>query len=743
MIPTSSSISTNGCDNISSNCVIWQGPDIACINLCSGDSVSEVVSKLATEVCTLITSGVTANPNLTGLDLTCLNIPGTTPTQIVPVLQAMVVQICANTKSAIPGAASSSSLPIMTLPVCLQYNDAGGNPVTQLPLDKFATRIANQVCLNLSAIGIIQSTLTSYNTRLNTLEACVLPCSGAVVEAQVIPTCILPSVLTNVSVLLLALEARFCALETAVGLPSAILGTIGQTSLTSASAQLTNPGSNYGSIGGWNSTPVNLAQTVQNAWVVIDDMYTAIASIQLNCCPSGCDTVIFRYTTTNSLSSAGEIQGINFNFQTSSIPAAFNDCAGSTVITITDVDSVAVTSIVNVSTLQNDASGVLINIPTLNTNGNLSVSIAFCATNAVDTCSETQTSVITGVVPCPAGVTATSITQTGVTVGFTNLLGTTATYIIDIIDTATTLVVATYTQNNPTATVSHAFTGLTPGTNFSARITVTMNGITQVCPSPTLFSTATADAACSNGMDVAFIIDYTSSMGSEINAIKTGAASLVNTIDTSSGSNNYRISLVTADEATNPAPDGSSSNPTYITSTDYLALPSSQRIINTGSGARQFITAWEMFQTDNGASFTTQLNLLNTPPAPGGVPLGTGGGLPEPTDMALGQIIEASEFTGAFRANVAKYVIIITDVLPSGNNDQFNSTDIARLNSLEATALVEGIKIFVLGAGTSGTYTQGGVTIYPWRDLATNTGGNWNLSESPSVISSEIVSGCS
>ena len=736
MIPTSSSISTNGCDNISSNCVIWQGPDIACINLCSGDSVSEVVSKLATEVCTLITSGVTANPNLTGLDLTCLNIPGTTPTQIVPVLQAMVVQICANTNSKVP---ASAGLPIMTLPVCLQYNDAGGNPVTQLPLDQFATRIANQVCLNLSAIGIIQSTLTSYNTRLNTLEACVLPCSGAVVEAQVIPTCILPSVLTNVSVLLLALEARFCALETAVGLPSAILGTIGQTSLTSASAQLTNPGSNYGSIGGWNSTPVNLAQTVQNAWVVIDDMYTAIASIQLNCCPSGCDTVIFRYTTTNSLSSAGEIQGINFNFQTSSIPAAFNDCAGSTVITITDVDSVAVTSIVNVSTLQNDASGVLVNIPTLNTNGNLSVSIAFCATNAVDTCSETQTSVITGVVPCPAGVTATSITQTGVTVGFTNLLGTTATYIIDIIDTATTLVVATYTQNNPTATVSHAFTGLTPGTNFSARITVTMNGITQVCPNPTLFSSLTADAPCTNGMDVAFIIDYTASMGAEINAIKSGAASLVSTIDTSSGSNNYRLSLVTADEAT-----GTTSNPTYVTSTDYLALPASQRIINTGTGHRQFVTAWEMFQTDNGASFTTQLNLLNTPPAPGGVPLGTGGGAPEPTDMALGQIIEASEFTGAFRNDVAKYVIIITDNLPGGSDDVFDDTDVARLNSLQATALVKGIKIFVLGPGTSIQYTSGaGVVSYPWRAISIATGGNWNVSEDPTTISSEITSGCS
>jgi hypothetical protein len=343
------------------------------------------------------------------------------------------------------------------------------------------------------------------------------------------------------------------------------------------------------------------------------------------------------------------------------------------------------------------------------------------------------------VVPCPAGVTATSITQTGVTVGFTNLLGTTATYIIDIIDTATTLVVATYTQNNPTATVSHAFTGLTPGTNFSARITVTMNGITQVCPNPTLFSSLTADAPCTNGMDVAFIIDYTSSMGTEIDAIKTGAASLVSTIDTSSGSNNYRLSLVTADEAT-----GTTSNPTYVTSTDYLALPASQRIINTGTGHRQFVTAWEMFQTDNGASFTTQLNLLNTPPAPGGVPLGSGGGLPEPTDMALGQIIEASEFAGAFRNDVAKYVIIITDDLPGGSDDVFDDTDVARLNSLQATALVKGIKIFVLGPGTSIQYTSGaGVVSYPWRAISTATGGNWNVSEDPTTISSEITSGCS
>ena len=60
MIPTNSSGTTNGCDNISSNCVVWQGPDIACIDLCSGDTISEVTAKIATKVCDIITNGVSA-----------------------------------------------------------------------------------------------------------------------------------------------------------------------------------------------------------------------------------------------------------------------------------------------------------------------------------------------------------------------------------------------------------------------------------------------------------------------------------------------------------------------------------------------------------------------------------------------------------------------------------------------------------------------------------------------------------
>jgi hypothetical protein len=729
MIPTNSSSSTNGCDNISSNCVIWQGPDIACINLCNGDSISEVVSKLATEVCTLITDGVTANPNLTGLDLSCLNIQGATPTELVPVLQAMVVQICIN----MGGVKSTSDpLPIMTLPACMQYNDSSGNPVTELSLDLFATLIANQVCTNLSSINVINSTLTSLTARIVILENCVLPCSSATTEAQVIPTCILPSVLTNVSTLLLALEARFCSLETAVGLPAAILGTIQQSFITNSTAQLTNPGSNYGSIGGWNTSPINLAQSVQNAWVVIDDMYTAIASIQLNCCPGGCDSIVYGYTTTNVLDPNGAITGINFNFQTSTINSTFNDCAGSTVITITDEASVAVTSQVSVSTLQNQSTGITISIPTLNTNQALDVSIAFCTTDGVDTCSETKTSIIQGVVPCPAAITMSVITSTNATVNFVNTNGVTAVYLIEIYDGAT--LTATYTQNNPTANVSHTFTGLTPATAYTTKVTTTLGGTTIVCPTVP-FTSESAVASCDSGMDVAFIIDYTGSMSDTVEEVKSGIASIISTIVTESGSNDYRLGLVLADE-------GTSNTPTYATSVEYVALPAAQKVINTGSSRYQFITAVEMFQTNNNTSFTAQLNKINTGTPTAGWPLGNGVGTPEPTDMAIGLVVEANALLGAFRSNVAKYLLIYTDVLPSGNDDNFDATDVARLNSLAITCATEGIKCFVLGAGVNATYVSGGTTTYPWRTLATATSGGYNTSYNTSTVISEIVNGC-
>jgi len=749
MIPTNSSNTTNGCDSISSNCVIWQGPDISCINLCNGDTISDVTAKLAELVCSLIEDGVAANPNLTGLDLSCLNIPGTTPTTLVPVLQSMVNAICEeNTGIVINSEIVKANLPVMTLPACLVYDDASGNPVTQLRLDNFTLLIANKVCDILVAIVYIETTLNNYNTRITVLEACVLPCTGATAETQVVPTCIINvGVLTDVSVLLLALEVRFCALETAVGLPAAINAAISQGScILSTTTTLADSSVSYGSIPGWNNTPVNLAQSTQNIWAVLCDMYEAISSIQTNCCPSGCSSVTFGYNTTNVIGSTGTISGINFNFQNTTgtgsvIPATFNDCAGSTVVTVRDSNNVAVTSTVSVSALQNSAGGVTISLPGLNTYGPLTTTVAFCVTDGRDTCNDVIVKSVAGVIPCPTPIMS-EITQTGATVTFTNMLGSSAVYVIDILNATTNIVTATFTQNAPGSTVIRAFTGLVAGTAYKTRVTVQIGGQTQVCTTQIVtFTTETASAPCSNGLDVVFLLDYTGSMGSTISTIKAGIPSTISTIQAASGTNDYRLALVLADE-------GGTTTPSYATSVNYVALPANQKITNTGSSGGspryQFITAVEKFATNNSTSFTTQLNKIDTgdnPPAQW--PIGGGYNGPEPTDLALGFVVEGLNFAGAFRTNVAKYVLIYTDNLPSGTDDDFTSTDITRLFSLAQTCLTQGIKCFVLGAGVDIQYTPpGGVATYPWRVFASNTNGAWNSSYTTATVNSLITNGC-
>ena len=117
-------------------------------------------------------------------------------------------------------------------------------------------------------------------------------------------------------------------------------------------------------------------------------------------------------------------------------------------------------------------------------------------------------------------------------------------------------------------------------------------------------------------------------MSGIIDGVKSGVASLVSTIDTASGSNDYRLALITADERANPSPK-------YSSCVDYTSLPTSQKVANLGSaGNYQFITSWEQFGTNNGATFTTQLDKLNGGVDGTCVNLGDGNGLPEPTDYA-------------------------------------------------------------------------------------------------------------
>ena len=241
-----------------------------------------------------------------------------------------------------------------------------------------------------------------------------------------------------------------------------------------------------------------------------------------------------------------------------------------------------------------------------------------------------------------------------------------------------------------------------------------------------------APPPCNSGMDVVFIFDYTGSMGGQIEAAKSGAAGIISTIDRES-SNNYRLGIVLADEYT------SKTVSSYHTAPAYTSLNASQKFVNTGVGSRfQWITAMEVMpaaNTNNISTFTNQLGKLNNPG--GGLSIGSGVGGPEPTDMALSRVVEHN-FAGAFRNNVAKYVIIITDITPGGNDDNATAADVDEMNRLKAECIRKSVKVIVLGAGVNSQINGK----YIWRDLADGTGGSWNSSYNASAIQSAIINGC-
>lgn len=228
---------------------------------------------------------------------------------------------------------------------------------------------------------------------------------------------------------------------------------------------------------------------------------------------------------------------------------------------------------------------------------------------------------------------------------------------------------------------------------------------------------------CADGMDVVFLVDYTSSMGSGINAIKSAISSITSTI-TAESNNNYRLGLVIFDETAS----GTVSN--YSTSSAYQALPSSQKYVNTGQlGRYQWITAMEVMSQNNESTFSSQLNILRTD----NFAIGSGLGFPEPSDMGVDRIVNY-DLAGSFRENVSKLIVLITDDTPSGDDDTTDATDVAFIQTLIQDCNVKGIKVLLM--------KNNATSKEPLETLALGTGGLVSPSFTPSAIISSIENIC-
>jgi hypothetical protein len=263
------------CNPISSNCVIWQGPDIACINLCKGDSVSDVVAKLATELCTVLDI-----LNVENYDLSCFNITSCGPSNFELLIQFIIDKICELeniTPSPDPGNKGCPDC-LVTVSPC---KDANGDFVfvddlgqTAQLLD-YVQAIAAKICTLVLQVGAIEATLVDYGDRISELESYFpLP---APTEVEIVPeACIgIPPVDTPVSVVLSALSVAFCQLVGATGTTAELINAYLSQCVTDGDLRK-DGGGTMSTLPGWFSAPVlNVAESITNLWLTTCDLRNA------------------------------------------------------------------------------------------------------------------------------------------------------------------------------------------------------------------------------------------------------------------------------------------------------------------------------------------------------------------------------------------------------------------------------------------------------------------------------------
>lgn len=409
MLPVKSNTVKQGCTPVSSNCVVWQGPDISCINLCTGDTVSTVMYKVATDLCTLKSTLDLTNLNLSCLVEFCTTVgPAPTTKTLSAVLDYIVKKVCClNDLVEAGGGTPTPVVPELnlTLPQCLQYTSGGVNIVSLSHRD-FTLHLGTRFCTLKAAVDA----MSSHELRITTLEN-----SPVLTLPKVTPSCILPPVSTSMNTVLTELEKQYCLLRTTLGTNGQLTAATAQicTGLNNANA-LSQPGV-MSNIPGWNVTVTNLAQSFQNLWLTVCDLRATMATLK-NCCgQTDCSEFILSFNAATNANRT--VVTIDFVPGTV-IPAGFENAVGGSTIVISDgvrsktfsgIDLVALVAGSGIYTAT--VSGLDVT-NSLNSSQRYTVSVTGKIFKDGQSCVQTPlSSIIT--VPCPiiSNVTATLITS--------------------------------------------------------------------------------------------------------------------------------------------------------------------------------------------------------------------------------------------------------------------------------------------------------------------------------------------
>jgi len=287
------------CSPISSNCVVWQGPDISCINLCTGDTISDVVSTMATELCTILDTLKVSN-----YDLTCFNLQACGPKDFQALIQFLITKIC-ELEGVEPTKISTIDCPSCVVSVADCF--VTGTQTTMELVD-YVQLIGERICGIITDISLINSQITDILIRLENLE-----------EAPV-PTFTLPSFTINCQIGSLLsgstqqidtlleefINNVWCGYTAATGSGSDLTSAVGMACITDSSVSL-------------SQSPLTMAVGYAGQWIP-DASYDTVADAINNIWISLCD--IFNYLSSNQTITVSDTNTIDLSITSDNVLTA-------------------------------------------------------------------------------------------------------------------------------------------------------------------------------------------------------------------------------------------------------------------------------------------------------------------------------------------------------------------------------------------------------------------------------------
>ena len=259
------------CSPTSSNCVIWSGRNLQCINLCTGDTITDVIEKLATELCTIMDQ-----LNISNYDLNCFNITACPPSTFAELLQFLIEQICANQNIPTTGKDLSSGCPdcVVQMADCFITG-----PQTTMQLVDYVDLIGRRVCSIGQTIITMQDQITNLiavtedlqfqidNLPVYELPTVTITCNiGSYLSGSIVPLDNLLQEFINIV---------WCPYVLATGTTGELLSAVAKKCIRDGTLQLSN-GLPFSDNGNWieDSNYNTVADAINNIWVVLCDMFT-------------------------------------------------------------------------------------------------------------------------------------------------------------------------------------------------------------------------------------------------------------------------------------------------------------------------------------------------------------------------------------------------------------------------------------------------------------------------------------